>query len=88
MGLVRDAYILTTNIDIAADSSTRLFFLPRMDGLSNTYFLRLTLNDAAGNLVSSNFYWLSTQPDDIDWSGSGFPDARISTYMDLRADAG
>jgi exo-1,4-beta-D-glucosaminidase len=39
-----------------------------VDGLSTTYFLRLQLQDAAGKLVSDNFYWLSTKADTLDWS--------------------
>jgi exo-1,4-beta-D-glucosaminidase len=33
------------------------------DGTSATYFLELDLTDGAGNLVSSNVYWLSTTED-------------------------
>jgi exo-1,4-beta-D-glucosaminidase len=51
--------------------------------LSRTYFVKLTLNDAAGNLVSSNFYWLSTQPDVFDWQANDYPYAQLQTYADL-----
>jgi exo-1,4-beta-D-glucosaminidase len=54
-------------MDIAADSSTRAFELPHVDGLSKTYFLRLRLSDAGGKLLSDNFYWLSTKADTLDW---------------------
>jgi exo-1,4-beta-D-glucosaminidase len=54
-------------LDLAPDSSTKAFDLPRIDDLSKTYFLRLDLHDAAGKLVSDNFYWLSTKPDTLDW---------------------
>lgn len=52
-----------TTVDAAPDSSRRVFTLPEPDGLSSTYFVKLTLTDAGGKSVSSNFYWLSTQPD-------------------------
>jgi exo-1,4-beta-D-glucosaminidase len=55
------------SLDLAPDSVTRYFVLPEVEGLSTTYFLRLTLEDANGKLVSSNFYWLSTKPDVLDW---------------------
>jgi exo-1,4-beta-D-glucosaminidase len=55
-------------IDLAADSSTKAFDLPVPDGLSATYFLKLELHDAAGKLVSDNFYWLSTKVDTLDWA--------------------
>jgi exo-1,4-beta-D-glucosaminidase len=55
-------------LDLAADSSTKAFDLPAPDGLSATYFLKLELHDAAGKLVSDNFYWLSTKVDTLDWA--------------------
>jgi exo-1,4-beta-D-glucosaminidase len=54
-------------LDLAPDSSTRAFALPTVTDLTKTYFLRLQLNDAAGKLLSDNFYWLSTKPDVLDW---------------------
>jgi len=55
-------------LDLEADSSTKAFDLPRPDGLTPTYFLKLKLQDAAGKLVSENFYWLSTKADVLDWA--------------------
>jgi exo-1,4-beta-D-glucosaminidase len=55
-------------LDLAADSSTKAFDLPKVEGLSTTYFLRLQLNDANGKLVSDNFYWLSTKADTLAWA--------------------
>jgi exo-1,4-beta-D-glucosaminidase len=55
-------------LDIASDSSTKAFELPKVDGLSTTYFLRLQLRNGAGELVSDNFYWLSTKADTLDWA--------------------
>ncbi len=54
-------------MDLAADSSAKAFDLPKIDDLTTTYFLRLDLHDAAGKLVSDNFYWLSTKADTLDW---------------------
>ncbi len=54
--------------DIAADSSTKAFDLPRVEGLSKTYFLRLQLSDAGGKELSDNFYWLSTKADTLAWN--------------------
>jgi exo-1,4-beta-D-glucosaminidase len=55
-------------LDFVADSSTKAFDLPTPDGLTTTYFLKLELHDAAGKLVSDNFYWLSTKVDTLDWA--------------------
>jgi exo-1,4-beta-D-glucosaminidase len=54
-------------LDLAADSSTKAFDLPKPDGLTPTYFLKLELHDAAGKLLSDNFYWLSKKADVLDW---------------------
>jgi len=55
-------------LDLAPDSSTKAFELPKVDNQTPTYFLRLQLHDAQGKLVSDNFYWLSTKPDVLDWA--------------------
>jgi exo-1,4-beta-D-glucosaminidase len=54
-------------MNVAPDSSAKAFDLPKIDGLTKTYFLRLELHDSAGKLLSNNFYWLSTKPDVLDW---------------------
>ena len=56
------------NLDIASDSAAKALDLPKPRNLSTTYFLKLYLHDAAGKLISENFYWLSTKPDTLDWS--------------------
>jgi exo-1,4-beta-D-glucosaminidase len=57
-----------TTLDLPADSSTKAFDLPKPEGLTLTYFLKLELRDAAGKLVSDNFYWLSIKADELDWA--------------------
>ena len=54
-------------MNVAPDSSTKAFDLPKVDDLSKTYFVRLQLHDSTGKLLSDNFYWLSTKPDVMDW---------------------
>jgi exo-1,4-beta-D-glucosaminidase len=54
-------------IDLSADGVSKAFELPAPDGVTPTYFLKLELHDAAGKLVSDNFYWLSTKADTLDW---------------------
>jgi len=54
-------------MNVAPDSSTKAFDLPRVEGLTATYFLQLQLHDAAGKQLSDNFYWLSTKADVLDW---------------------
>ena len=56
-----------SEISVGADSTTRVFTLPAIEGLSATYFVSLSL-ESAGESKSRNFYWLSTKPETIDWS--------------------
>ena len=55
-------------LDLPADSSIKAFDLPKVEGLSKTYFLRLQLSDAGGKQLSDNFYWLSTKADTLNWA--------------------
>jgi exo-1,4-beta-D-glucosaminidase len=54
-------------LNVGPDSSTRVLTLPALKDLSPTYFVSLTLA-SDGQTKSSNFYWLSTRDETIDWS--------------------
>jgi exo-1,4-beta-D-glucosaminidase len=72
-------------VDVPADGQARALVLPELPGLTPTYFLRLRLTDAAGGVVSSNFYWLSTRPDVLDWAKAEWYVTPQSEYADLSA---
>lgn len=74
----------TASLDIEPDNAARVFTLPHIDGLSSVYFVKLSLQDSAGKPVSSNFYWLSTQPDVSDWAKGNGRYTPISTYADMK----
>lgn len=46
--------------DMEEDRYTNLFTLPALKNLSETYFVKLTLKNKSGKIVSDNFYWLSS----------------------------
>jgi len=73
----------TETLDVSADSSTKVFVMAPVEGLTTTYFLKLSLEDAGGKSLSSNFYWLSTKPDVSDWKNSTWYFTPISSYADL-----
>jgi len=54
-------------LDAAADSSISLFQIEPMETLSTTYFLDLRLSDGQNREISTNFYWLSTQEETLDY---------------------
>ena len=58
---------------------------PTLPGLSPTYFVVLRLADSAGKLVGSNFYWLSTKPETLDWAKSNWWMTPTASYADYTA---
>jgi exo-1,4-beta-D-glucosaminidase len=70
------------SLDAAADSTAKVLDLPRIDGLSPTYFLDLRVTDSGGRLVGSNFYWLSTKPETLDWAKSNWYTTPTASYAD------
>jgi len=72
-------------VDVAADGVTRAFAVPQPKGLSTAYFLRLRLEDSNGPPLSTNFYWLSTQEDVLDWEKTEWYYTPTRRHADLRA---
>jgi exo-1,4-beta-D-glucosaminidase len=70
------------SLDAPADSTAKVFEIPQIDGLSPAYFLDLRVTDSAGNLVGSNFYWLSTKPETLDWSKSNWYTTPTKSFAD------
>jgi exo-1,4-beta-D-glucosaminidase len=71
-----------TALDAAADSTAKVFELPQIEGLSTAYFLDLRVTDGSGKLVGSNFYWLSTKPETLDWAKSNWYTTPTKSYAD------
>jgi exo-1,4-beta-D-glucosaminidase len=80
-----EKYSQQTALDAAADSTNKVLTLPDIDGLSPTYFLSLRLEDANGKLVGSNFYWLSSKTETLDWEKSNWYTTPTASYADYRA---
>jgi exo-1,4-beta-D-glucosaminidase len=82
---LKKAFSKQQSANVAPNSSTRAFVIPKLQGVSTTYFIRLTLKDSAGKLASTNFYWLSTKPDVLDWSKTKWYYTPVSSYADFTA---
>ncbi len=54
-------------LDAPADSSISLCKIPSLETCSTTYFLDLRLSDAQNREIGSNFYWLSTLEETLDY---------------------
>jgi len=75
-----------STLDAPADSSNKVLTLPDLSDASPVYFLSLRLQDAAGQLVGSNFYWLSTKQETLDWEKSNWyvtPSSSFADYTSL-----
>jgi exo-1,4-beta-D-glucosaminidase len=55
-------------LDVVADGVAKSMAIPEPSDVSSTYFLSLQLVSATGELLSRNFYWLSTKSDVLDYS--------------------
>ena len=64
---MREKFSKEAELSVGPDSSTRVFTLPAIGGLTTTYFVSLSL-ESAGQIQSRNLYWLSTREETIDWS--------------------
>ncbi len=73
------------SLDAPADSTSKILALPDIDGLSPTYFVALRLADSSGKLVGSNFYWLSTKPETLDWAKSNWWMTPTDSFADYTA---
>jgi exo-1,4-beta-D-glucosaminidase len=84
---LRERFSKTQTIDVPADGVVRAFFIPAQTGPgpATMYFLRLTLANAASETVSTNFYWLPTSPDELDWAGTKWYYTPTKRHADLTA---
>jgi exo-1,4-beta-D-glucosaminidase len=72
-------------VDAAPDSSTRVFTLPEIAGLSPVWFLNLKLEDPSDDVVSENFYWFSTTPETLEWNKGNWYMTPTKTFADYTA---
>jgi exo-1,4-beta-D-glucosaminidase len=72
-------------VDVPADGVVRAMTLPDPKDAGPTYFVKLDLHDAAGRALDSNFYWLSSKPDVMDWAKSDWFHVPVTSHADLTA---
>ena len=78
-------YSNVATVDVDADGTAKCFTLPGTDGLSDTYFLKLQLSDARGQVHSINWYWLSKKADVLNWKKSKWYTTPETSYTDFSA---
>jgi exo-1,4-beta-D-glucosaminidase len=73
-------------VEATADSTNKILTLPALDESIPVYFLSLRLQDESGKIVGSNFYWLSTKAETLDWEKSNWfttPTVQFADYTAL-----
>jgi exo-1,4-beta-D-glucosaminidase len=84
-GALKYTKTITTNVD--EDGIKRCFTIPPITGLSNVYFLRLSLKDAKQQTRSINWYWLSQKNDQLAWKNSKWfytPQSGFTDFTSLK----
>ncbi len=64
----RSVFNRSEKIKLGSDEVSAWIQLPALAGKHKVYFLDLKIRDAKGGIVASNFYWLPTEKDSMDWS--------------------
>jgi exo-1,4-beta-D-glucosaminidase len=85
---LKELFSQEASVDVEADSSTRVLTLPALptEPAAGVYFVRLSLRDAGGRELSSNFYWLPARPSTIAWDNIGDTAyAPVATFEDMTA---
>lgn len=74
-----------STVDVPEDAVVKVVSLPEISGLSPTYFVALKISDASGKELGSNFYWLSTKQETMDWAKSTWYTTPTLSYADFTA---
>jgi exo-1,4-beta-D-glucosaminidase len=74
-------------VDSSPDSAQRIFAIPDRiyTGAVRTFFIDLKLADAAGNIVSRNFYWVPGTLTTFDWNRTEYTHTPAERHEDLTA---
>jgi len=80
-----EKFAQTVAVDAAADSTAKVLEIPQIPDLSSTYFLSLKVEDSSGKLVGSNFYWLSSKQETLDWEKSNWYTTPTANFADYTA---
>jgi exo-1,4-beta-D-glucosaminidase len=80
---MKELFSKEDSVDVAADGVAKSFLVVEPAAGTGAYFLNLQLYRANGELVSRNFYWLSTKPDVLDFAKSDWYYTPITSYADF-----
>ncbi len=83
---LHEKFTNTADVTAFADTSKRVFEIPAsaFEG-SEVTFLKLTLENATGKVVSTNFYWLPARYTEFDYPKTTYVNTPAATHEDMRA---
>lgn len=84
---LKEKFSQQAKADVDADAVAKVLTIPEdsFSSQSPVYFVKLSLEDAAGKTVSSNFYWLSSKKNTYNWGKTNYRFTPVSSYEDLTA---
>ncbi|RPH33540.1 MAG: glycoside hydrolase family 2 [Bacteroidales bacterium] len=74
----------SSTIDIESNTSKEVLGLSELKDLTTAYFVDLRLYQEDSSLIATNFYWLSTQDDILDYKKTAWFVTPNSQFADLR----
>jgi exo-1,4-beta-D-glucosaminidase len=80
-----EVYSSEAAVDSAADTSQRVFTLPESlyASAERIFFIDLSLTDAAGRVLSHNFYWVPGTLTTFDWDNTDYTHTPAARHEDL-----
>ncbi len=83
----KELYSSESGVDAGVDSVQRVFQIPDdlYGGEDRIFFIDLTLTDAAGHLLSRNFYWVPGTLTTFDWEKTDYTHTPAARHPNLNA---
>jgi exo-1,4-beta-D-glucosaminidase len=83
----KELYSSEATVNASLDSAQRVFSIPESlySGAERLFFIDLTLSDAAGHVVSRNFYWVPGTLTSFDFPKTDFTHTPAARHEDLTA---
>ena len=82
---MKEVFSRAASASVPADGVTKSFAIPEPAGVTPTYFLNLQLYSSSGELLSRNFYWLTTHPDVPNFPKSEWYVTPLTEFADFHA---
>jgi exo-1,4-beta-D-glucosaminidase len=83
----KELYSAEATVDSAVDSAQKVFTIPESlyQGDDRILFISLSLSDASGRVLSSNFYWVPVTLTTFNWAKTNYTHTPAERHEDLTA---